>query len=111
MLRAVRPEDWPSAAATRAEVTRPIGRSLTKTGLTSEDRGYLDAMVAERTGLSQANAHVRVDATLSDARKAADDARKVASATAIFTALSMVIGAFIASVVAAIGGRLRDEHP
>jgi hypothetical protein len=42
---------------------------------------------------------------------AADAARKAASEAAIYTALSMVVGAFISSVAAAIGGRLRDEHP
>ena len=31
--------------------------------------------------------------------------------TAIYTALALLIGAFIACVSAAIGGRLRDEHP
>jgi len=30
---------------------------------------------------------------------------------AIYTALSMVVGAFIASVAAALGGHRRDEHP
>src|ERR1700722_5780369 len=33
-----------------------------------------------------------------------------AAETAIFTALAMLIGAFIASVAAAIGGHLRDEN-
>jgi hypothetical protein len=37
--------------------------------------------------------------------------RKDAAATSIFTSLSMLIGAFIASVSGALGGRLRDEHP
>jgi len=41
-----------------------------------------------------------------------DDAtRKAAAATSIITALSMLVGAFIASVSAALGGRLRDLHP
>jgi hypothetical protein len=40
----------------------------------------------------------------------ADTARKVAAEAAIYTALSMLVGAFIASVSAALGGRLRDEH-
>ncbi len=30
---------------------------------------------------------------------------------AVYVALSMLVGAFIASVSAALGGRLRDEHP
>jgi hypothetical protein len=38
-------------------------------------------------------------------------ARKVATTFAGFTALSLVVGAFIGSVSGAIGGRLRDLHP
>jgi hypothetical protein len=45
------------------------------------------------------------------AKAAADKARKAAAETSIYLALSMLIGAFIASVSAALGGRLRDEHP
>lgn len=40
-----------------------------------------------------------------------DAARKVATAFAAFTGISLLIGAFIASVCGAIGGRLRDLHP
>jgi hypothetical protein len=40
-----------------------------------------------------------------------DAARKVAATFAGFTGLSLVVGAFIGSVSAAIGGRLRDMHP
>ncbi len=43
-------------------------------------------------------------------RTDADDVRKAASEAAVYTALSMLVGAFIASVSAALGGRLRDEH-
>jgi hypothetical protein len=39
-----------------------------------------------------------------------DSARKAAAEAALYTALSMLVGAFIASVAAALGGRLRDEH-
>ncbi len=42
---------------------------------------------------------------------AAEAARKSAEAFSFFTALSMVIGAFVACVAAAIGGGLRDKHP
>ncbi|MDB5710793.1 MAG: hypothetical protein JWL96_2863 [Sphingomonas bacterium] len=44
-------------------------------------------------------------------KEAADAARKVAAAFATFTGLSLVIGAFIGSVSAVVGGRLRDMHP
>jgi hypothetical protein len=40
-----------------------------------------------------------------------DSARKEAAISSTLTALSMVIGAFIASVAGALGGRLRDLHP
>jgi hypothetical protein len=41
----------------------------------------------------------------------AEEARKAGTAAALFTGLSMLVGAFIACVSAAIGGRLRDRHP
>jgi hypothetical protein len=44
-------------------------------------------------------------------KETVDSARKVATTFAAFTGLSLVVGAFIASVSGAIGGRLRDMHP
>jgi hypothetical protein len=73
--------------------------------------------VATRTGISDADAEKRVDDMIAGekgaaakARQVADTARKSAAAFAIFAALSMVIGAFIASAAAAYGGTMRDEH-
>jgi hypothetical protein len=43
--------------------------------------------------------------------QAAEEARKAATAIALFTGFSMLLGAFIAGVSAVIGGRLRDRHP
>ena len=43
-------------------------------------------------------------------KQAADAARKATAEFAIFTTLSMLIGAFIASAAAAYGGSVRDEH-
>ena len=37
--------------------------------------------------------------------------RKAVAASAIFTAIAMLTGAFVASVAAVLGGRLRDRHP
>jgi hypothetical protein len=74
-------------------------------------------LIARKSGASPEDAKRRVDefaTTINDAKakamEAADAARKVAAETAIYTALSMLIGALIASVSAALGGRLRDEH-
>ena len=43
--------------------------------------------------------------------EAAEIARKALASAALFTGISMLIGAFIACVSAAIGGELRDRHP
>jgi hypothetical protein len=82
------------------------------------DRAYLAQLVAAQTGVPPAEAQRRVDDFLAGAmdaankaRAAADAARRAAAEASIFTALSMLIGAFIASTAAALGGRRRDEHP
>jgi hypothetical protein len=107
-----------SDAQTRAEATRILVTSLGDEGLSDADRAYLAQSVAAHTGLSPAEAEQRVNAVVSQvkaaevkARQAADAARKVAATTSIFTALAMLIGAFIACVAAALGGRERDLHP
>ncbi len=48
---------------------------------------------------------------LDTSREAIDAARKVAATVAGFTALSLLVGAFIGGVGGAVGGRLRDRHP
>ena len=82
------------------------------------DRTYLAQLVAARTGVTLEEAQKRVDSFFSDVKDAeakakvtADAARKTAAKASIYLALSMLIGAFIASVSAALGGRLRDEQP
>ncbi len=83
-----------------------------------EDRQYLAQLVQAQTGVAPPEAQKRVDDFIATtlaadkaARAAADAARKAVAETSIYTALAMLIGAFIASVSAALGGRLRDEHP
>lgn len=73
--------------------------------------------MAARTGLSEADAKARVDAVLAKvqdakvkSKQAADTARKATATFALIGALSLVIGAFIASAAAALGGRQRDEE-
>ena len=117
------PSAAPSSAETATsadksgEAARILATALGKEGLSSDDRAYLAQLVAARTGLSQADAEQRVDRVVSQvkaaetkAREAADAARKIAATTSIFTALAMLIGAFIACVAAALGGRERDQH-
>ena len=103
----------------RAEVANVIAQAVTTDGTVAEaDRTYLASLVAARTGVSSDEAQRRVNDFIATANQVkdqvkakADAARKVAAKTAIFAALAMAIGAFIACLTAVIGGRLRDEHP
>ncbi len=105
-----------SDEAVSAQVTRVLVNGFVDGKLSADDQAYVEQVVAARTGLSETDAKARVDAVLKRidetkvaAQKAADTARKTASAVALFGALSLFVGAFIASVSAAIGGRQRDE--
>ncbi|MEO7208188.1 MAG: hypothetical protein ABI356_01205 [Steroidobacteraceae bacterium] len=120
--RLLRPADANAHAQTgtdpRPEVAHIIDNAVLTGSVADGDRAYLAQLIAARTGLSQQDAQKRVDdfiASVMDAeakaKAAADAARKTAAEASIFLALSLLVGAFIASVSAALGGRLRDEHP
>jgi hypothetical protein len=101
----------------RTETGYIIANALVNGSVPDADRAYLADQVTARTGISQADAQARVDALIASVMQAqqklkdeADAARKAAANASIFLALSMLVGAFIASVAAALGGRLRDEH-
>jgi hypothetical protein len=105
------------SAEQRTEAAQIIGHAVTLGGIPDADRAYLAEQIAARSGISQADAQSRVDNTVAAVMDAqgklkveADSARKAASEASIYLALSMLIGAFIACVSAALGGRLRDEH-
>ena len=100
-----------------AQATRILATGLRNGDVPAPDRAYLAQLVAAKTGVSPADAQKRVDDTITGlketeikARQAADKARKATANFAIFTALSLMIGAFIASAAAAYGGSLRDER-
>jgi hypothetical protein len=101
----------------RGEVVHIAANAAISGDVTDEDRQYLATLVANKTGVSRDEAQKRVEAyvqSLKDAadkaKAAADEARKTAAEASLYTALALLIGAFIASVSAALGGRLRDEH-
>jgi hypothetical protein len=118
LLRPTNAETDPSKTEGRSEVTRILAKGISTGDVAADDRDYLAKLVAARTGISEPEAQRRVNDTIAaekaaelTAREAADASRKAAAATSIFMALSMLIGAFIASAAAALGGRLRDLHP
>jgi hypothetical protein len=99
------------------QATRILAAGLTNGNVPDADKTYLAQMIATRTGISPQDAQKRVDDVIAreqqavvKAKQEADAARKAAAKLGIYTALSMLIGAFIASVAAAYGGGLRDDH-
>jgi hypothetical protein len=106
------------ASDPKPEAARIIANAVSTGSLAESDRAYLAQMVAQRSGVSLQDAQKRVDDSMASAmdaeakvKAAADTARKRAAEASIYLALSLLVGAFIASVSAALGGRLRDEHP
>jgi hypothetical protein len=104
--------------AMRSEAGRILSQGLANGDLPAADRSYLAQMVAAKAGIPQADAQKRVDDLVAQAKDAAakaaaaaDEARKAAAKFSIFSAVSMLIGAFIACTAAALGGRQRDDHP
>jgi len=117
LFRGEKPEMAASNQEVRTETTRILANGLRNGDVPPADRTYLAQLIASRTGISQDDAQKRVDNVIAaekeaevKARAAADAARKSTAAAAMFTALSMLIGAFVASVAAAYGGSLRDDH-
>jgi hypothetical protein len=99
-----------TAADARPEAARIVAKGLVNGDIPAADRSYLAALVSARTGISQAEAAQRVETFITNAKAAADRARKAAMAASLFTALSMLIGAFIACAAAALGGHERDAR-
>jgi hypothetical protein len=104
-------------ATAAAQASRILITSAAAGEVSADDKTYLGQLVAARTGLSQADATARVDAVLAQveaakvqALEAADTARKAGATFALVGALSLIIGAFIASAAAALGGKQRDDE-
>ena len=77
-------------------------------GISAADRGYLAQAVSARTGLPAAEAEKRVTDVITEAKNAAEAARKFTRASLLWLTLSLFLGAFSASLAAIEGGQLRD---
>ena len=106
-------------AVTRDESLSILTNALQQGELSAGDKTYLAQLVARRTGLSQSEADRRVtqvstaaklavDAAEMKARAAAETARKTGLYLALWVFVSLMLGAFCASLAATIGGRQRD---
>lgn len=113
------PDRGPDRRDVRAEVNRIVINSLQGDTMDAADTQYLAQLVAAQTGLSQAEAQARVsdvqtrmraalDKAKQTAKQAADDARKATAYAALWLFITLLIGAFSASLFATWGGRRRD---
>jgi hypothetical protein len=109
-----------SAEVDTGEVARVFAHAISSGELTRDDAQHLGQLVAAKTGLSSAEAEQRVtdtfnrfkssiDEAAAKAKAAADEARKASAGTALWLVVSLLIGAFLASLAATFGGRLRDS--
>lgn len=102
-----------------AEVSRIFMNVSRADALPPEDIRHVGQIVAQRTGLLQQDAEKRVADVYAKAqakarsaemaaRDAADRARKASAYSALWLFVSLLTGAFVASLAATFGGRRRD---
>lgn len=120
------PKAMMSGEASERTMTRDaaeVGRIFMNLRLTQPlppaDLRYVGQLVAQRTGLSQDEAEKRVSDTYAraqaqlrdaeaSAKETADKARKASAYAALWIFVSLLSGAFVASLAATFGGRQRD---
>ena len=100
----------------RSEAMRIVTAGIASGTMPDADKAYLAQLIAARTGIPAADAERRVndmiasvEATKTQAKQAADEARKAATTTMLLGFVALLVGAFIAAVSAALAGKLRDE--
>ena len=106
--------------ASTVEVGRIFANSLSsEQALPPEDVKYVGQVVAQHTGMSQQEAEKRVTdvygkvqtqakQAAEKAKQIADEARKASAYAALWLFVSLLLGAFVASLMATFGGRQRD---
>jgi hypothetical protein len=109
----------PNDVRTREEMGRILARSITVGALSASDKQYLGQQLAARAGIDPAQGEQRVDeiygqlqqsieSAKTKAKEAADQARKATAGIAVWMFISLLCGAFSASLAATFGGRHRD---
>lgn len=115
------PAGMDASANTSAEVSRIFLNSVRTGTLPPEDVRHVAQVVAQRTGLTQEEAEKRVNEKFgrmqtklreaeAASRDAADKTRKASAYAALWVFISLLMGAFVASLSATFGGRQRDAE-
>ena len=106
-------------AAPAAEVARIFAQAIEAGALPAEDARYVGQMIARRTSLTPQDAEKRAVDTFermqtqlraaeATAKDVTDKTRKASAYSALWLFISLLIGAFVASLAATYGGRQRD---
>lgn len=104
----------------KAELVRIFSNALGTNSLPPDDTRYLGQLVAQRKGMNQQDAEQQVTqafarlqgnvaAAKEQAKHVADQARSASAKAALWGFISMLIGAFVASLLGTLGGRHRDQ--
>jgi hypothetical protein len=95
----------------RAEIARVFSTSaLTRGEITNDDRDYVARLVAAETRINPEEARKRVDATIEQAKAAANKARKTTAGIAFLIGALSMFAAAAAYWAAMAGGRERDSN-
>jgi hypothetical protein len=95
--------------ALRAETGAIFDHALRQRELTPEDKNFISQSVVAKTGLTRAEAEKRVTDVFGQDQQMADNARKAVAHSLYWMFVSLLIGAFAASLAATLGGRQRDR--
>lgn len=93
----------------RDEVWRILTYGMTRGELGADNTAYVAQLVAQRTGLSPAEARTRVETVMARAKQTADAARKTGLIVGFLTAAALLIGGAAAAWAATLGGQHRDR--
>src|SRR5690606_11125134 len=122
MFRCEQPSPTADPADARAEVAIMLTVAAMRGDLAEQDRAYISRVIAAQSGVTEAEARERVDQVMTQAeqmrqevtdqaQEVADAARKAAAAFALWAFAALLVGAFVASWMAMVGGRAaRSPH-
>jgi hypothetical protein len=103
----------PLSETQRSEAARIIAASLADGQWDDTDKQYLAQLIAARTGMTQAEANMRVtevtNAATEKLKQAAETTRKAGAYLSFWSFMALLFGAVAATLAGILGGELRDE--
>lgn len=100
------------------DITVVLGRAVRTGTLPDADAGYIGQLIAHRANISQMEAKQRVQRAYTElqtqvtkVKEASEKARKATAYSMLWMFVVLLIGAFVGSFAATLGGRQRDAAP